>query len=139
METLMDLHVLRSLESEIHIFSGLSLFVCVCVISITQKIYLYICIAETSNLVFYIFIIHRYYLKLFMKVGQMCRELQKIQKHYSLWIEFLFSTFQCVQTTLNAFKVTYVFAMFKDIQPTEYGMKSVYNLSARPCKNNSVV
>ena len=42
MEILMDLHVLRPPESKIHIF------ICVCVISITQKLI----IAETLNLYF---------------------------------------------------------------------------------------
>ena len=74
MEILLDLHVLRSPESENHIFSvwpvcivslcvsmcvpvslSLSLCVCVSVISITQKQIT----AETSNLVLYICIMYR--------------------------------------------------------------------------------
>ena len=49
MEILINLHVLRSPESENHIFSGqsLSLSLCVCAISITQKQIT----AECSNLV----------------------------------------------------------------------------------------
>ena len=68
----MDLHVLRSPESENHIFSKWSDCMCVClcvrvsVISITQKQIT----AETSNLVFNIIIKYRCNLKLFMKIGQ---------------------------------------------------------------------
>ena len=51
-------------ESENHIFSGWSLFVCV--ISISQKLIT----VETSNWIFYIYIIRRCYLKLFMKLWQ---------------------------------------------------------------------
>ena len=65
-EILMDLHVLRSPESEKHIFSKWSACVCVTFISITQKQNT----AETSNLVFYISIMYRCYLKLFIKIGQ---------------------------------------------------------------------
>ena len=60
----MDLHVLKPSESENNIFSVWS--VCVSVISITQKQIT----AETSNLVFYICIMRRCYLKLFMKIAQ---------------------------------------------------------------------
>ena len=64
----MDLHVLMSPESENHIFSVWSVYMCVCVsvISITQKQIT----AESSNLAFYICVIGRCYLKLFMKIGQ---------------------------------------------------------------------
>ena len=67
-EILMDLHVLRYLESENHIFSVCSVCMCVRVslISITQKQIA----AETSNLVFYICIRHKCDLKLFIKIGQ---------------------------------------------------------------------
>ena len=74
---LMDLQVLRSTESEITFLTAdlslslsLSLYVCVSVcvsvISITQKQIT----AETSNLVFYICIIYRCCLKLFIKTEQ---------------------------------------------------------------------
>ena len=74
MEILMDLHVLRSPDSENHIFSKWSLCMCVCVclcvcvsvINLTQKQI----IAESSNLAFYIWVIGRCYLKLFIKIGQ---------------------------------------------------------------------
>ena len=70
----MDLHVMRSLESENHIFSVwyvrvyvcVSVCVCVSVISITQKQIT----AESSNLAFYICLIGGCYWKLFIKVEQ---------------------------------------------------------------------
>ena len=65
----MDLHVLRPPESENHIFSVWSyvcVSVCVSVISISQKQMT----ADSSNLAFYICIIGRYCLKLFIKIGQ---------------------------------------------------------------------
>ena len=76
-EILIDLYFMRTPESENHTFSiwsvcmCVSLCVCVCVsecffFSITQKQ----TTAETSNLLFYICIIYRCYLKLFMKIGQ---------------------------------------------------------------------
>ena len=61
-EILMVLHDLRPPESENHILSVWS--VCVSVISITQKQIT----AETSILVFCIYIMHRCYLKLFIKI-----------------------------------------------------------------------
>ena len=64
MEFLMDLRVLRSVESENHIFSVWS--VRVFVISITQKQIT----VDSSNLAIYICIIGRCYLKLFIKIGQ---------------------------------------------------------------------
>ena len=78
----MDLHVLRYPEPENHIFSKWSVCMCVCVcvsetvclcvrasvcvsvISITQKQIT----AETSNFVFYICIMYKCYLKLFIKI-----------------------------------------------------------------------
>ena len=78
---LTDLQVLRSLESKNHILAyglficaALSLCECACacvsvsvsVISITQKEIT----AQTSNLLFYIFIMHRCYFKLFQEIGQ---------------------------------------------------------------------
>ena len=70
----MDLHVWRSSESENRIFSvwfvcvcaSICLCFCVTVISITQKQIT----AETWNLVFYICIKYRCFLKLFIKIGQ---------------------------------------------------------------------
>ena len=64
MKILMYSCVLRSYESENHIFSKWS--VCVCLISITLKQIT----AETSNLVFNICITYRCYLKRFIKIGQ---------------------------------------------------------------------
>ena len=54
-------------KSENHNFSGFSTCVCKClsIINITQQLIA----AETSNLVFYICIIRRYDMKLFMKTG----------------------------------------------------------------------
>ena len=70
MEILMDFLVLRFHKSENHIFSSWSVcmyvYVSVSVISLTQKQIT----AETSNLIFYIFVIYRCCLKLFMKIGQ---------------------------------------------------------------------
>ena len=63
-EILMDGHILRSRESEKHIFSVSS--VCVSVISITQKQIT----AESSNVVLYICITGRCYLKHFIKIEQ---------------------------------------------------------------------
>ena len=93
MEILMDLDILRLPEFENHIFSVWSvcmsvcvrvsvcpcicvsvcesLCVCLSVISITQKQIT----AESSNLTFYVSIICRCYLKLFIKIGQkLCEE-----------------------------------------------------------------
>ena len=68
MEISMDLYVLRSLESENHIFSVWSVCVCLCVsvISITHKQIT----AESSDLAFYFCVIGRCYFKLFIKIGQ---------------------------------------------------------------------
>ena len=68
MKILKDLLAMRSPESENKIFNVWSVCVRVClsVISITQKQIT----AETSNLVFYICIMYRCYLKLFVKIGQ---------------------------------------------------------------------
>ena len=77
--------------------------VCVCVtfISITQKEI----VAETSNLVFYICITYRCYLKLFIKIGQKLyvQGHPKILIHYGLWTEFLVSKYQYIQTALNLY------------------------------------
>ena len=62
-ENFVDLHVMRTRKSH---FWGMGLCVCASVISITQKQKT----AETSNLMFYICIIHTPYLKLFIKIGQ---------------------------------------------------------------------
>ena len=74
MKILKDLHVLRSPESEYHIFSVWSVCMCVClcvcvcvsVISINQKQ----TTAESSYLTFYICVVGRCYLKLFIKIEQ---------------------------------------------------------------------
>ena len=63
-EILMDLNVLTSPNSENHIFSGLS--ECETVISKIQKLI----VAETSNLVLYIFITCRCHLQHFIKIEQ---------------------------------------------------------------------
>ena len=60
MEILTDLRVLKSPESENHIFRVSF------IISITQKQIT----EETSDLVFYICIMYRCYLKFFIKIGQ---------------------------------------------------------------------
>ena len=81
MEILIDLHVLRTPKSEKHIFRiGLYVFLCMTVISINQKQIT----AETSNLIFYILIICRCYLKVFMKIElTLCTEAHKrILTHY---------------------------------------------------------
>ena len=78
----MDLHVLRSPESENHIFDARSVCMCVCG-SVCLSVCVYVCVcvsvisiaqkqitAETSNLVFYIYIISRCYLKHFLMVGE---------------------------------------------------------------------
>ena len=62
-EILMDLHILRSPEYENHI---LAVLVCVYLLSESQKQIR----VETLNLVFYICIMFRYYLNLFIKIGQ---------------------------------------------------------------------
>ena len=72
----MNLHVLRSPESENYIFSVWSVCMCVrmcvcmsvcaSVISITQKRIT----AETMNLAFYVYIVYKCYLKYFVKMGQ---------------------------------------------------------------------
>ena len=72
----MDLHAMRSPESENHIFNVWS--VCVFVISITQKQIIaetkFIYILFKLNLfIFYLCIQYMYSLKLFMKVGQIVR------------------------------------------------------------------
>ena len=59
--------------------------VCIC---ITQKLIT----AYASNLVFYICIIHRCYLKLFMKIGQNTGTI-RILIHYGIWTDLLISSF----------------------------------------------
>ena len=89
-EILMDLHVMKTPESKNQIFSIWSVCMCVSVsvISITQKLVT----AETSNLVFYICITYRCYLKLFYedRTKSLCTGAHKrILMHYGLWTEFL--------------------------------------------------
>ena len=91
----MGLYVLRSPQCENPIFSVWFMYmcvsVCVSVISITQKQIT----RESSNLAFYICIIRKCYLKLFIKIGQkLCTGTQKrILTHYGLWMEFIVSEF----------------------------------------------
>ena len=68
MEVLMDLHVMKSLESENYIFNvwSVCMYVYMSAISITQKQIT----AEISNLEFYIYVMYRCYLKHFIKIGQ---------------------------------------------------------------------
>ena len=87
METFMDLHIMKIPKSENHIFSDWSVRMCVCVcacvcvcVSVISQIQKQI-IAKTSNLVFYICIMYRYLLKLFMMIGQkLC--VQGYKKEY---------------------------------------------------------
>ena len=70
MEILMDLQVLRSQKPENHIFSGWS--VCVCLrmpVTSLKKLKKQI-ISETPNLEFYMCVIGRCYLKIFLIIGQ---------------------------------------------------------------------
>ena len=89
MEILIDLPILRSPESENHIYSDLCVCMCLTVINITQKQIT----AETLNSVFNICIIFRCYLKVFMKIGQIVcvQDHEKTLMYFSLWTEFLFS------------------------------------------------
>ena len=96
---LLPLYVIRSLESVNCIFSIWSVCMCVCVsvISITEKQIT----AEALNLVFYICIIHRCYLKLFFfykdQTKTVCTGTHKrILIHYGLWTEFLINEFQYI-------------------------------------------
>ena len=66
MEILMNLHVLWFSESQYHIFSVWSVYMCMSVISLTQKQIT----AESSNLIFYICIMYKRYLEPFIKIGQ---------------------------------------------------------------------
>ena len=82
MEILIDLHVLRTPNPKVTVLAVTST-----VISITQNQMT----AETSNLVFYICIIRRCYLKPFMKIGlKLCTGVYKrILTHPGLWTEYL--------------------------------------------------
>ena len=62
MEILMDLHVMKFPKFENHIFSVWSVYLFVCYQHQKQIA------AETSNLIFYICTIYRYYLKHFIKI-----------------------------------------------------------------------
>ena len=76
MEILMDLHVLRTPESENQYFSGFvcgGVCLCASVTSVTKKQIT----AKTSNLAFYICITCRCYLKLLMKI----RQIVSVQGH----------------------------------------------------------
>ena len=75
----MDLNILRSPESENHIFS--IWFVYVSVISITQKQI----IAESSNLVFYNCIVGRCYLKLFKRSNKNSVYRGTLKNSNTLW------------------------------------------------------
>ena len=92
MQTVIYLHVLRSPETENYIFKRL---VCayghVSVISITQKQIM----TEISDLISYICITCRCYLKLLMKIEQktLCTGMHKIILIHCLWKEFLISAF----------------------------------------------
>ena len=63
-ETLMDLHVLKPSESENYVFS--SWIMRVCIISTSQKQN----VAENANFVFFLYVMHRYLMKLFIKIEQ---------------------------------------------------------------------
>ena len=76
----MDLHVLRSPDSENHIFSVWSLCLYVSV-SLSESVSVSMCVTvinmaqkqiatETTNSIFSICIMCRWYLKFFMKIGQ---------------------------------------------------------------------
>ena len=80
-----------------HIFSVWSacIRVCMSIISITQKQIT----VEILDLVFYICIIYRCYLKFFYKdrIKALCTGAhKKILIHYGLWIDFLVSEFSCI-------------------------------------------
>ena len=135
----MDLHVLRSPESENHIFSKWSVcmfvYVCVCIcvwvcvtfISITQKQN----IAETSKLVFYICIMYRCYLKLFIKIGQIPCVQGHTKKSNTLTLmeEFFCYWFFPYLDWTKYNKVTYVFVMLKNTWTTKKCLNGIHNLS----------
>ena len=70
MEIWMVLEVLKSPETENHIFSGWSIWLCVCVCASVISITPNHITSETQNSVFYICFKCRCYLKIFKKVGQ---------------------------------------------------------------------
>ena len=99
MDILLDLHVLRSTESENHIFSS---GLCVFVINITRKQNA----AETSNL-YHICIICKFYLKLFIKT--LCTGAHKrILLHYVLSAKFHVCDFEYIDTAINKMKLLYM-------------------------------
>ena len=67
----------------------------VCVISTTQSIH--ICIAGTSNFVFYICIIFRFYVKIFMKISQIVYE----QMHTHAYTKIIIIIWCGIHTTFS--------------------------------------
>ena len=98
----MNLHILKPFESKNHIFNCWFFCMCVCVCVSECGFYVSMLISKTQkpiatitgNLVFYMHIMHWWYLKHFVKVWQIvCVQefTKRIRMHYSLWKEFLVS------------------------------------------------
>ena len=66
-----------------------------------------------------------------MKIGQklFTGAPKRILIHYGLGTQFLVSEFECIQTALRIMKLTYNFAMVKNMQTIEYGMNNIHDLS----------
>ena len=133
MEISIDLHVLRSPESENHIFSGLSvcMYACVCYQhnSKEKKIH----ITESPNLVFNIYIIFRCYLKLFMKI----RQIVWIQGHNKVFENITAYGRNFSLLHFNKFTLHWIwwnehisfFGIVKNMSLTEHDTNSTHNLS----------
>ena len=123
MEILMDLHVLRSTESENHIFSVWSVCICVCVcVSMCRRV----CYQHNSktnqsrNINFGILLLYhiRMLLETFRKdrTKFLCTGAHKrILKHEGLWTKFRVTEFSYIQTAVNIMKFTYMFAMARNM------------------------
>ena len=127
-ENLMDLHTHRAPESKNHAFSGWSVCLCAClsVISINQKQI----IAEILNLLFQTCVILKCHLKLFLKNEKIIcvQRCSKEFEYVSLWMEFVVSVFQYVQTALYLMKFSYTFGLLKNMQLTDYAANSIHIL-----------
>ena len=129
---LMKLHVLRSFESENHIFSNWSLFLLVFsnVSSITK---------ENLQKADILHNLHLYQMYIFRGSEKYAayNRFTKIRKYYWLRMELLVGAHQCIQTVLHMMQRTHTFDKTKNSYLTETGMSSIYTMPTEPHKNFS--
>ena len=131
MEILRDLHVLRSPESKNHIFRIWSVTVCVCLLSLKNKL------QQKHQIWYSAFVLHTdttttILLETFY--GDRTKTLRtrankRILIYYGLWTKFLVIEFLCIQISLNIMKFTHICNMLKNMKTTECGTNSFHSLS----------